>query len=273
MTDPLAVKFVDGSDSMIEGLAIPYGGPAYLGGKDFDGERFDPETDLHLEWFPNEGRPFLFGHGMDPEIKTAVVGRQIERTPMDVGQWVRVQLDKRSKYLEHIQELVRAGALSFSSGAVPHLVSVDDTGTIKSWPWVELSGTPTPANPDALAYAVKTADAIEHLAAIRAEVPDALKEAIDGPPVPVAEPTYAELTESVAAQVKAWAKATEDRIAFRAKDGRGLGDANLEALRESHVLLGAALKEAERTPELEAEARRIEADFLRLQSRQLGVPV
>ncbi len=268
-----AVKFAEGSDSIIEGLAIPYGGPAYLGGKDFHGEKFTAETDLALDWFPEEGRPFLFHHGLDDEIKASVVGRQIERTPMDAGQWVKVQLDKRSRYMEHISRLVEEGGMSFSSGAVPHLVKTDGDGHIKSWPWVELSGTPTPANPDAAVYAVKAADAIEHLAAIRSPIPFALKEVIDGPAAPVAEPTYAELTESVAAQVKAWAKATEDRIEFRAKEGRGLGDASFEALRESHALLSAALKEVQRTPEAEAEARRIEADYLRIQSRLFGVLV
>lgn len=273
MTDLMAVKFVDGSDSMIEGLAIPFGGPAYLGGKDFHGESFGPDTDLALEWFPNEGRPFLYQHGMDPELKAAVVGRQIERTETEHGHWVKVQLDKRSKYMAHISDLVNAGALSFSSGAVPHLVKTDGDGSIKSWPWVELSGTPTPANPDAVAYAVKATDAIEHLAAIRTDVPDALKDAIESPPAPVAEPTYAELTELVATQVKAWAKATEDRIEFRAKDNRRLTAAELERVREAHATLTAALKSAERTPEAEAEARAIEAEYLRLQSRMAGVAI
>lgn len=272
MTTPYAVKFVDGSDSIIEGLAIPYGGPAYLGGKDFHKEKFTAETDLALDWFPNEGRPFLFGHGLDPEIKATVVGRQIERTAMEVGHWVRVQLDKRSKYLAHIQALVAEGALSFSSGAVPHLVKVDGNGHIKSWPWVELSGTPTPANPDAAAYAVKAADAIEHLSAVRAEVPDELKNAVE-PAAPVAEPTYAELTEQVAAQVKAWAQATEDRIAFRAKDGRSLSDANLAAVRDAHVALSEALKVAERTPAAQAEVQSLYLEFLRTESRINGVAV
>ena len=48
-----AVKFVADSEDRIEGLAIPFGGPA--GGKDLQGETFTKDTDLALDWFP-EGR-------------------------------------------------------------------------------------------------------------------------------------------------------------------------------------------------------------------------
>src|SRR5688572_11577720 len=57
----MAVKFVDGSDTLIEGLAVPYGG-SFGKGKDLHGEDFGPDTDLALDWFPEEGRPFLFHH-------------------------------------------------------------------------------------------------------------------------------------------------------------------------------------------------------------------
>lgn len=279
MSTPTAVKFVDGSDSIIEGLAIPYGGPAYLGGKDFDKQKFEPDTDYHFEWFPNEGRPFLFHHGLDAEIKAAVVGRQIERTPMDVGQWVKVQLDKRSKYLEHIQRLVEAGGMSFSSGAVPHLVEVADDGTIKSWPWVELSGTPTPANPDAVAYAVKSADAIEHLAAVRVAVPSAIKEAIDESlDASLAGLSYADHADRVLADMKALVGRSQEIAELRAKAKRGLGSATrtrLAAVREEAQQVIADLDAL--LVDHEDEARKAAsaeyARFLREEARQLGVPL
>lgn len=283
MTDLMAVKFVDGSDSMIEGLAIPFGGPAYLGGKDFHGEAFGPDTDLALDWFPNEGRPFLYHHGLDPEVKAAVVGRQVERTLTDAGHWVRVQLDKRSKYMAQIAELIANQALSFSSGAVPHLVKTESDGSIKSWPWVELSGTPTPANPDAAAYAVKASDAIEHLAAIRAEIPDALKEAIDSG---LESEPFAVHAERVTALVDAFAERVESRDEARTKSGRSLSAANraevaeviasidrLRGLRDSLAELIARSDPATVDAAKVAEARAIEADYLRLTSKMLGVPM
>src|SRR5574338_142923 len=115
-----AVKFVAGSDNLIEGLAVPYGGP--FSGKDLHGESFGPDTDLALDWFPNEGRPALFHHGLDPELKTSVVGRQVEREERDAGHWVRVQLDRRNRYFDQIKQMVDEGALSFSSGSIGHLV-------------------------------------------------------------------------------------------------------------------------------------------------------
>ena len=58
--------------------------------------------------------------------------------PMDVGQ------------------LLDRDGLGFSSGALPQLVkTVKSTGEILSWPWVELSATPTPASADARIAAMK----------------------------------------------------------------------------------------------------------------------
>lgn len=285
-TPLMAVKFVEGSDSQIEGLAIPFGGPAYLGGKDLQGEKFDAETDLALEWFPAEGRPFLFGHGMDPEIKATVVGRQIERTVTDLGHWVKVQLDKRSKYLDHLRQLVANDALFFSSGAVPHLVEVDEGGRIKSWPWVELSGTPTPANPDAAVYAVKAADAIEHLAAIRTDVPAALKESTSEHGLEF-EP-FAVHAERITSDVSALADRAEHRRETRVKAGRELSAPNRAELQEvidaidrlterrariADLLTRSDPQAAEAAAAKAAEARALEAEYLRIESRLLGVPV
>jgi hypothetical protein len=156
-----AVKFVDGSDDLIEGLAIPFGGP--FAGKDFDGEDFGPDTDFALDWFPH-GRPTIYHHGLDGAMKTAVQGRQFEHDLRDEGVWARVQLDKSAKYHATVTKLIGAGKMFFSSGSVPHLVRATKDGHITNWPWVELSLTPTPANPYASVHPVKSADLIGYLA-------------------------------------------------------------------------------------------------------------
>jgi hypothetical protein len=222
-----AVKFADGTDNIIEGLAVPFGGP--FGGKDLDGESFGPDTDLALEWFPEEGRPVIFHHGLDEGLKTALVGRQIAREVQDAGHWVKVQLDKRNRYFEQIAQMVREGILSFSSGSIPHLVSTDESGSIKSWPWVELSLTPTPANPDAAVYAVKASEAIEHIAAVRSVVPEALKAAVDPIEDGFTEQTHegdteaeslADHSERVSREVKAWVERLSSRMDAREREGR-----------------------------------------------------
>jgi hypothetical protein len=219
-----AVKFVKGSDVEIEGLAIPFGGP--VAGKDLDGEDFGADTDLALDWFPH-GRPMIYHHGLDAAMKAVVQGRQVEHEIIDEGVWARGQLDKSAKYHSTVAKLVGAGKLFFSSGSMPHLVETDKTGHIKRWPWVELSLTPTPANPLATVHAVKSTDLIERLTALDLAVPaeliaSALK-ALDGfssddDALPDGA-KFADLIDRLSVEGPAWVKA---RLDWHAKSGRVL---------------------------------------------------
>ena len=145
-----AVKFVDGSDNLIEGPGIPFGGPL-VGrdgqGRDLHGEFFTAKTDLALDWF--DARPLLYHHGLDGDLQIVPVGVvKSWETKADVGVWTQAQLDESNEYFDAIRDLVRQGKLFFSSGSMPHLVKTDrKTGEIVRWPWVELSLTPSPANP------------------------------------------------------------------------------------------------------------------------------
>lgn len=170
-----AIKWAGESRDMIEGLLAPYGGPAKLGGKDLQGEYFTKSTDFALPWFKDWERPMLYQHGLDGALKTTVVGR-IKVEPTDKGLWMQAQLDKANEYYDAIASLVDEGALGLSSGSVSHLVEVNGkSGEIKSWPLIEGSLTPTPANPNArLGYSVKSADAVAHLAVIGTAAPDEL---------------------------------------------------------------------------------------------------
>ena len=66
MTMQLATRDV------LEGLAIPFGGPER---RDLQGEWFSKRTDLHLEWFPADGRPVLYQHGLDEKMSGGLIGR------------------------------------------------------------------------------------------------------------------------------------------------------------------------------------------------------
>ena len=144
-----AVKFVDKSDSIVRRYGMPFGGPK--DGRDFDGEFFSARTDFMLDWVKGE-RPLIYQHGLDEGMDDAVVGRVVEYSKREEGMWTIAQLDLRARYIDGIRELVDKGALSFSSGAYPSLVRIDrKSGEIMRWPWVELSLTPTPANPYAVA--------------------------------------------------------------------------------------------------------------------------
>lgn len=279
------VKFAEGSDSIIEGLAIPYSGS--FKGRDLHGETFTKATDFALDWFPDEGRPFLYHHGLDESVKSALVGRQIEREERDIGQWVRVQLDKRSKYVDAIREMVDAGALSFSSGAMAHLVQTRKDGTITRWPWVELSGTPTPAEPGAVVYAVKSADAIEHLTAVKAAA--ALQSILDSDSGLESEP-FAGHAERVTASLGKFADRVNARLEVRRldverlKSGRALSAANRAEIQEAIDAVDALVTHRARLADLLARsdpaateaAKAVAAEYLRFladEARRNGVEV
>jgi HK97 family phage major capsid protein len=143
-----ALKMADDDEWAIEGIAIPFHGPV-PGDLDFDKEKFTKDTDFRMDWFP-EGRPMLYHHGHDKTMGIDAVGRQATQKLTEAGVWVRAQIDRANAYANEIRELVKAGKLFFSSGALAHLVRKTN-GVIKVWPWVELSLTTDPINPYAVA--------------------------------------------------------------------------------------------------------------------------
>ncbi len=174
--NPIAVKFADGADDVIEGPGMPFGGP--FNGQDAYGEHFTKSTDFALSWFPDDGRPLLYHHGLDSDAAIVPVGRvKGYEIKADIGVWTRAQLDKSSEYFGAIKELVKAGKLFFSSGAMAHLVEVDrKSGEIRRWPWVELSLTPTPAN---LLATVDFATATKHYKSAGLDIPESVKATLD----------------------------------------------------------------------------------------------
>lgn len=248
----LAVKFVKDQPDMIEGLAIPFGGP--IAGKDFDGEYFDAKSDLCLPWFGETGRPILYGHGLNPATKAEVIGRQTSLEQQDDGYWIKAELDKRSRYRAAIDKLVEQGALSFSSGAMPHLVQTAKDGHIDRWPWVENSLTPTPSNALAVVYAVKSADMAEHFAAANIDIPDPLAAALKALDEwaairddPLAGSSYADESDRLLDALKAFVERTQGLTAVRVKEGRTLSSANRDRLATHVDAIGTAMESMRQT--------------------------
>ena len=159
-----------------EGLAIPYGGPA--NGQDLTGSHFTAKSDLCLDWFPDGGRPLLYRHGFDPDVKAVPIGKEAGAVREDDrGRWYRIQIERAKQYASEVKQLADEGLLSLSSGAVDHLTKIAaKTGEIKMWPWVELSLVTSPANPEALLYKVKSLDAVEHISIVDTSVPEPVSE-------------------------------------------------------------------------------------------------
>ena len=149
------VKMVDAPAGRVGGYLLVWGVSPHKGGgsaegaqqiqRDMQGEYFTPQTDVGLDWY--EQRPVLYHHGLDGNLKAAVIGVIDTLTPDETGLWAEAQLDLHKRYVRAVQRLVDQGVLSWSSGSLPHLVDVDGDGRIKCWPIVEGSLTPTPAEP------------------------------------------------------------------------------------------------------------------------------
>jgi len=137
-----AVKMIDAIEGRVGGYLVVWGDSQR---RDLQGEYFTPDTDLGLAWYAQ--RPVLYHHGLDGDLKAAVIGVIDTLMPDAVGIWAEAQLDMRQRYVRVVQKLIDRGVLGWSSGSLPHLVEVMDDGRIKRWPIVEGSLTPTPAEP------------------------------------------------------------------------------------------------------------------------------
>ena len=116
-----------------------------FGGRDLDGETFTPDTDYQLGLVPR--KPVYYDHAQR-DIKTPL-GVAVGVRADDAGIWLEAELDRSRQYVERVMALVHAGRLGWSSGSVSHLAQREG-GVIKSWPVVEFSLTPTPAEPRTL---------------------------------------------------------------------------------------------------------------------------
>jgi len=139
---------------------------------DLEGDYFAPDTDFG----DAQAVPVYFNHRQPvSDGKTAVSYRSRIGTATvtrdEAGLFAEVVLRARNAYERAIARLAEMGALSWSSGSAGHLVDREQDGKshrIVSWPIVEASLTPTPAEPrnivtaaKSLMDALETADAVE----------------------------------------------------------------------------------------------------------------
>ncbi|MGC9395386.1 MAG: phage major capsid protein [Anaerolineae bacterium] len=137
--DESAYKAILTPGGDIGGYGVVFTGPQE---KDLQGDYFVPETNLWLEQYPLV--PVLYQHGQDRAIGKRVIGTA---RPLrdEKGVWYEAQLQQRDEYETLILELVKAGALGYSTGSLPHLVERAPDGKLLSWPVAEITLTPTPA--------------------------------------------------------------------------------------------------------------------------------
>lgn len=136
------VKTIHAEAGRVGGYLVVWGDASR---RDLAGEYFTPTTELGLDWY--DRRPVFYHHGLDGELKAAVIGVIDRLTVDEIGVWAEAQLDLRQRYVRAVQQLVDKGLLSWSSGSLPHFVAVAPDGRIERWPIIEGSLTPTPAEP------------------------------------------------------------------------------------------------------------------------------
>lgn len=136
-TTMVALKALSPTHAVIGGYGVVFGG------RDLAGESFAADCDFQLDLVPR--KPVFYDHTLQHEVRHEI-GEVLRVVPDEWGLWVEAQLDRRKLYVAQVLELVRQGALGYSSGSVPHLVR-RERAVIKVWPLVEVSLTPTPAEP------------------------------------------------------------------------------------------------------------------------------
>jgi phage head maturation protease len=144
-----------------------------FGGEDLAGETFSADTDFMLELVPT--KMALYDHRQNAVVKHAIGTIPNGNIKIDeVGLWIEAELDKSKAYVSAIRDLVKAGALGWSSGSVGHLVERSGK-TIKQWPIVEFSLTPSPAEPRTLGV-TEIRSLIHHAESLKALLPEAAQD-------------------------------------------------------------------------------------------------
>jgi len=134
-----AIREQDGGQ-VIGGYLLLWGGPKQ---KDLQGDYFTPATELWLDHY--KSAPTLFHHGLDDTVGLSQIGRRITAKSDDTGVWVEDWIDKSNRYWSVVEPLLEAQRLYYSPGSAPHLIKRAKSGELLSFPIVEDTLTPMPA--------------------------------------------------------------------------------------------------------------------------------
>lgn len=144
------VEFNADGDLEITLLGVPFGGPAYLEGKDLQGEYFSKDTDIGdlprvFSFFAHGRSKELFGDrdpfGNDP------IGYADRIGMTDEGWIYKVVVGRRKAYKNFLYRLAKEGLIGGSTTPFANSFSKQADGHIDKWHVTELALTPQEANP------------------------------------------------------------------------------------------------------------------------------
>ncbi len=153
------IKSSDSTKTVFEVMGVPYGGPAFLGGSDLQGERFTKSTDFGRDLggaFVVDTIYSFYDHALNDGIGKQQIGFAKFFQETEQGQLWNIEVSKAYQYHDFIYAMAQANLLGASSQPVQTAVEIDEDGNIKRWPLAEISLTPTPANPAAVMQLMKS---------------------------------------------------------------------------------------------------------------------
>jgi len=123
-------------------LGVPFGGP--VEGRDAEGEAFYKDTDIWLQ--PGDTVPITYYHGFGPDDPgewqdpPVILGLATYTKVDKHGHWFDGRLDGAEPLAERVTDALESNRpVAASSGAVSHLVRVQNNGLIDVWPVGELA--------------------------------------------------------------------------------------------------------------------------------------
>ena len=131
---------------MVEGYGVVFGG------RDLYGDTFTPETEFNLDFAPV--KPVFYNHRQgDIPASRAQLGRITRAEKDQFGLLIEAELDAKAEWMGVVLPLIEANELGWSSGSARQFVEYEkgSDSVIKHWTVLEMSLTPTPAEPRTMA--------------------------------------------------------------------------------------------------------------------------
>lgn len=150
MPRPQSTRVKQLGEGRIGGYGVVFGNPDQ---RDLYGDYFTADTDFWLGEYRDQ--PVMYDHAlgqlpmeMDAKIpRNFKLGRVVKAVVDTIGLWIEAVIEEHNEWAEAVLSLVDQGIMHWSSGSVSHLVTYGPDYQITSWPVVEMSVTPTPAEP------------------------------------------------------------------------------------------------------------------------------
>lgn len=283
----LAKSVTDLPDGDLEIIVkgVPFGGPEYLHGNDFHGERFSKATDVGplrqvLSYF-HHGKDPLFGK--DPlGLANRLSDEEAKNLGLDPDEAVfyRVIVSKAAKYKNAIKALAENNWLGASSTPFQNTAEKDVSGHWNKWHVVEVALTYSPANPLAvtvleksLGDTMKTSkkDAAQEVpeTPIEESAPDTQSEVEDNPIVAAIEKAFeAPAEETEVSDTTSQLADLEQRLTQRIDDAfakleKSLGNIEVALPLLAQKMAGKVKNELERDLGKSAAEREVETQIRR----------